>query len=655
MDTTVADPLVGQVLDGRYRIESRIARGGMATVYVARDIKLDRIIALKVMHPNLGHDDDFVRRFIGEAKAAAGLSHPHVVAVYDQGTDGQHVFLAMEYVPGRTLRDLLTERGRLGPREALGVMQPILAALGAAHRTGLVHRDVKPENVLITEDGQVKVADFGLARAESASKQTKTGMIIGTVAYLAPEQVLTGNADVRADVYAAGIMLFEMLTGRQPHEGDTPLAVAYKHVNDVVPAPSTWVPGLPPQLDTLVTLATSHDPARRPQDANQFLAAVAEVHRGLRPDFDQTMHDRTMHQAMADTSNATSVLAQPAPTGRAGRSHTQVLPPGAIPPQPGQEPPRAPMDRLISVVTGRYVLITLAALAAVILSWAVWYQVAGQYEHVPDNIVGMQLKDAKRELASDGIVVAIGKSVYSETVKKGAVAKTDPPPGSRVAQGDTVTVIPSKGRAPIPVPDTTGKSLEAAKKALQNAGFTVGKVTPEGSQTVPKGEVMRTDPRAGDKVSPDLPVDVIISAGMEMPNLVGANATEAANKLRGMGLKVDVKKQLDETKPINTVLSQDPEPGTGVSRDDEVTLVINQRDCEWYDVACHLQNNGGTTDPNAIPVPVVIGQKVDHAVKALQSAGFQVTVQKQVGVDRVLRQEPASGTLPKGSPVTIFH
>ncbi|MEV4258050.1 protein kinase, partial [Spirillospora sp. NPDC049652] len=255
MDTTVADPLVGQVLDGRYRIESRIARGGMATVYIARDVRLDRVVAIKVMHAGLAADDEFVARFIGEAKAAAALSHPNVVAVYDQRTDGEHVFLVMEYVPGRTLRDLLAERGRIGPREALTLMQPVLAALGAAHRAGMVHRDVKPENVLITEDGQAKVADFGLARAESASKMTKTGLIIGTVGYLAPEQVVTGNADLRSDVYAAGILLYELLTGELPHRADSPLAVAYKHVNEVVPAPSLAVQGLPPQVDALVTRA----------------------------------------------------------------------------------------------------------------------------------------------------------------------------------------------------------------------------------------------------------------------------------------------------------------------------------------------------------------------------------------------------------------
>src|SRR4051794_32257885 len=278
MDTTVADPLVGQVLDERYLVRSRIARGGMATVYHAHDRKLDRPVALKVMHANLASDEGFVRRFIDEAKHAAALSHPNVVAVYDQGTDKGHVFLAMEYVPGRNLRDVLNERGRLGPREALQIMQPVLAALSAAHRAGLVHRDVKPENVLLTADGLVKVADFGLARAETAGKQTKTGMIIGTVAYLAPEQVISGDADARTDVYAAGIMLFELLTGRQPHQGGTPLAVAYKHVNETVPLPSSIIAGLPPQLDALVATATSHDPARRPTDAGHFQAAAAEVY-----------------------------------------------------------------------------------------------------------------------------------------------------------------------------------------------------------------------------------------------------------------------------------------------------------------------------------------------------------------------------------------
>ncbi|MFP5345811.1 MAG: protein kinase domain-containing protein, partial [Actinomycetes bacterium] len=231
MDTTLSDPLVGRVLDGRYTVESRIARGGMATVYLATDNRLDRDVALKVMHPHLADDEQFVARFHREAKSAARMSHPSIVAVYDQGTDDGAVYLAMELVPGRTLRDLLDERAPLPPGEALDLLAPVLDALAAAHRAGIVHRDVKPENVLLTEDGGVKVADFGLARAaSSAHTGTSTGMLIGTVAYLSPELVLRGIADARTDVYAAGIMLFEMLTGRRPYVGEVPIQVAYQHV-----------------------------------------------------------------------------------------------------------------------------------------------------------------------------------------------------------------------------------------------------------------------------------------------------------------------------------------------------------------------------------------------------------------------------------------
>ena len=284
MDTTLARPPIGQLLDGRYRVESLIARGGMATVYLGTDTRLERTVALKIMHAELANDEDFVRRFVGEARSVAQLSHPNVVTVYDQGADGQVLYLAMEYVPGRTLRDLLNSRGRLSPREALDIMAGVLGGLAAAHDAGIAHRDVKPENVLLNDSGAVKVADFGLARLLAGVSQTKSGMIIGTAAYLAPEQVAGGAADARTDVYAAGVMLFELLTGRQPHTGDTPLAVAYKHVNEVVPPPSSVVPGLPPALDALVALATSRDPELRPGDAGQFLGAVTGVRHGLPPD-----------------------------------------------------------------------------------------------------------------------------------------------------------------------------------------------------------------------------------------------------------------------------------------------------------------------------------------------------------------------------------
>jgi eukaryotic-like serine/threonine-protein kinase len=280
MDRTLSPP-AGQLLDGRYRIEAQLARGGMATVYLATDTRLDRTVALKIVHQELAVDEEWVSRFDEEARSAARLSSQNIVAVYDQGSDGPLHFLAMEYVPGQTLRELLDARGSLDPPEALHIIDGVLRGLAAAHAAGIVHRDVKPENVLLTRFGEVKVADFGLARATSATSHTKAGMIIGTAAYLAPEQVSPGTADARTDVYAAGIVLFELLTGRQPFIADTALAVAYKHVNEAVPAPSQLVPGLPPAIDALVAMATSRDPELRPADASQFLDAVTAVRGGL--------------------------------------------------------------------------------------------------------------------------------------------------------------------------------------------------------------------------------------------------------------------------------------------------------------------------------------------------------------------------------------
>lgn len=644
MDARVADPLVGQVLDGRYRVESRVARGGMSTVYVARDIRLDRTIAIKVMHAGLAADEDFVARFIGEAKAAAALSHPNVVAVYDQRTDGEHVFLVMEYVAGHTLRDALSSLGRLGPRAALEIMQPVLAALGAAHRAGLVHRDVKPENVLITEDGQVKVADFGLARAETASKMTKTGVLIGTVGYLAPEQVMTGDADVRSDVYAAGVMLFELLTGRLPHQGDTPLAVAYKHVNETVPAPSSAVPGIPLRVDELVMDATSHDPSRRPQDANQYLAEVAEVFGGLPRDLDRRIEEASRTE--------TGVLEAPPMAPPAG-GRTAVLDAATLPREHAPAADRTRSDRAIGALTGRYVLVALGTIAAITLGWAVWYQTSGQYEHVPSSIIGMKLTEARDRLESDGLKVRTATAVYDDRIHKGAVAKTDPPAGARVADGATVTLTPSRGITPRKVPDVAGRSLAEAKQALEDEGFTVGRTSTTPSQTVDRDRVVGTDPEAGQRRSPDEPVGIILSTGMSMPGLIGQNGDAAANQLRSMGLKVKVEKKKVDGKPANTVVEQNPAKGEGVSRGDDVTLVVNKRDCIVdagpFQFGC--DDDQGTQN---IPVPDVTGRRVDDAKKALEDSGFRVSV-TGFGGDNVRFQSPSGGEAPRGSTVTIVR
>ena len=586
------------MLDGRYLVRSRVARGGMATVYAGHDTKLDRAVALKVMHANLADDEGFVRRFVDEAKNAAALSHPNVVAMYDQGTDQGRVFLVMEYVAGRTLRDLLTERGRLGPREALRILRPMLAALGAAHRAGLVHRDVKPENVLLAADGQVKVTDFGLARAETASRQTKTGMLIGTVAYLAPEQVLWGDADARADVYATGIMLFELLTGYQPYQAGTPLAVAYKHANETVPFPSSVIPGLPPQLDALVAGATDRDPARRPSDAERFRAAAGEVLRALPPDIDATL---------------ASVVPTPPGTSRAGDG-TQASPPEAVTqnlpvplgvPTSGRDgttrtlnvhtmtisdhegPPRAPRRRS----RGRYGLVAAGIVVVILLGSLVWFQTVRRTERVP-QLVGLSEADARLQADKLDLRVKIGSSRHDPSVAKDKVAGVQPGVGTQVRTGTLLTLIMSTGKPPVAVPDVRNQPLDQAKAQLQQAGLRPGGQLRQDSSTVRRGDVITTRPAAGNKQDPDEPVTIVISRGITMPDLSNLTPDQAARKLAALGLNVQWQQQdpVDGQQP-NTVVGQNPRAGRPVSRGDDVQVAFtDQGRCQW-DPFCSGSDN----------------------------------------------------------------
>src|SRR3954469_16357520 len=324
MEETVdrtADALIGRVLDGRYRVGPKIARGGMATVYEATDLRLDRTVAVKVMHEGLVDDEEFVSRFQREARAAAKLAHHNVVAVFDTGDDDGTLFLVMEYVPGLTLRDLIRKEAPMSPAKALAVIEPVLGALAAAHDAGILHRDVKPENVLMADDGRVKVADFGLARAiNSETQHTATGgVLIGTVSYLSPELVVNGRADARADVYAAGVLMYEMPPGHKPHQADSPIQVAYKHVHQDIPAPSASTRGIPPYVDALVARATARDTALRPADARVLLHQVRRVRHAL-------------DHGVIDDPDLLSDLTPTTPLG-GGRTPTGELPEHIIEPQ----------------------------------------------------------------------------------------------------------------------------------------------------------------------------------------------------------------------------------------------------------------------------------------------------------------------------------
>ena len=511
------DMLTGRMLDRRYHVRSRIAHGGMATVYLATDTRLDREVALKVMHADLARDAEFVGRFIGEAKSVARLSHPNVVAVYDQGDDGQYLFLAMEYVPGRTLRALLRERGWLPWNEALGIMDPVLAGLSAAHQAGIVHRDVKPENVLITPDGRVKVVDFGLARASAAMGQTRAGVIIGSVAYIAPEQVTGAATDARTDVYAAGIMAFEMMTGRQPYTGESPLAVAYAHVNSDVPAISDLVTGIPPAVDQLVRSATSRDPQRRPPNADAFLRAVRALRGASEPGESITgswaVPAETDAAAIASGSRALVVgsefegagltgagltgagfagagfgragyggagygSAEYAATGRydaggvafsganGGRRDVFMgLPFGGTTTGGGHDDGHEPfLQRWLFSTRLAYVAVAVVALLAVSIGG--WWLVAGRYRAVPD-VAGLSEAAASAALVQAGFHVRDGSSLIDNNVPKDYVVSISP--SGRALPGATITVTVSRGPRMITVPPVAGKSVADATTALQAA------------------------------------------------------------------------------------------------------------------------------------------------------------------------------------------
>ncbi|MFJ3995712.1 Stk1 family PASTA domain-containing Ser/Thr kinase [Streptomyces parvus] len=639
MDTTLQDPLVGQLLDGRYRIEARIAVGGMATVYRAVDTRLDRVLALKVMHPALATDVSFVERFIREAKSVARLAHPNVVAVFDQGAEGAYVYLAMEYVAGCTLRDVLRERGALQPRAALDILEPVLAALGAAHRAGFVHRDMKPENVLIGDDGWVKVADFGLVRAVGTATDT-TGSLLGTVSYLAPEQIEHGTADTRSDVYACGVVLYEMLTGAKPHTGENAAQVIYQHLNSDVPAPSAVVPGLPVALDSLVASATARNPEVRPHDAVLLLAETREARAGLT----DAELDAVPPQALSDSHDGaddrTSVIPRALPQDGGGdgvhRTSRLAMPP-AGPAAPARRtagrrgPFGGPHRRL--VVTLAAVLLTLG------IGTGVWYINSGQFTQVP-SLLGQTQQTAEKRLADAGLGLKGVDRVFSDTVERGEVVSSEPDSGDRIRGNGSVTLVVSRGPEIVRVPDVVGASLADARRSLKKVGLVPGMVTREFSEDVERGEVIRTDPRAGTDRNPDTAVALVVSKGapIDVPDVTGLSAEEATAELEAEGLKAEVLPgRVHSPEAAGDVAEQSPGEGTEAAEGDTIQLTVSK-------------------GPRMLDVPDVTGRDVDEARSTLEEAGFEVKVDRPFlsFSDTIASQSVDGGEqAPEGSTITI--
>ncbi len=621
----MSDAPVGRLLDGRYRVEASLARGGMATVYRALDTRLDRIVALKVMHPELTVDDEFVAAFIGEARSAARLSHPNVVGVFDQGHDDGVVFLAMEYVEGSTLRHVLRERGPLTSAQALGMLEPVLSALSAAHESGIVHRDVKPENVLVGENGRIKVADFGLARALADSSTGTRGVLLGTVNYISPEQAQGEPATPRSDVYSAGVMLYELLTGVPPHTGPTDSDIVRSHIERDVPPPSVFAPGIPPAVDELVRRATARDPRARFADAAAFGEAARTTRAAIGAPV-PGLEDR--ESAGVTVTEALSLTEIEAPNGPDPR-HTTIIPaptapahaPAARPGplrrpagQPARHGRRGPSSRRSKRRRGRAgpIVLVLALLLAGAVVAGAWWLGEGRYTTVPP-LRDLTFEEAELRAEEAGLRVRLGGTEPSERIEAGRVVRTEPDTTDRILRGRYVTLITSSGAERFAVPDLRGLPAEEATEELEELNL-VADVEEQYHDQVEEGHVIGQGVDPGEELRAGEQVPVYVSLGREPIEIVdytGQHADQAQQALTDAGFVVVREERHSGGVRPGFVVAQEPNGGTGY-RGDEVTLYVASADAR-------------------IPVPSVIGMQVDQARQLLEQQGFT-----NIRVDRPL-------------------
>ncbi|SDQ07084.1 serine/threonine protein kinase [Actinopolyspora saharensis] len=661
--------LLGYALERRYRVDSVIARGGMSTVYRGVDTRLDRPVALKVMDSRYSGDQSFTERFEREARAAARLHHPNIVAVYDQGVDpgahgDHHVYLVMQLVDGGTLRDLLRQREQLAPSVALSVLEAVLSALSAAHQAEMIHRDIKPENVLIGSGGSVQVADFGLVRAAAGSGTTGDSVILGTVAYLSPEQVTSGAADARSDVYAAGTVLYELLTGSPPFTGDTALSVAYRHVNSEVDAPSGHVPGLPQRLDELVMRLTSRDPAQRPVDG---AAALAEL-RGVRAELGLAAAPVPEPAPRADEQRAegdgppTERLSPVTATSSEGsgpggpRGTRALLRPGAEPPSGADESAGETTSEFAAVPAsgtgedrrgragrGRGRVLTALAVAVVLIGALVaggsWLWSGSSYVEVPE-LAGRPVAEAKQALNSAELEPHVSRSFHN-TVPENTVISSAPEGGTRIRTGDRVDLRVSRGRPTVPE-IRAGSRVSEVQSKLRNAQLSpeVDSSAERYHDSVPEGRVIGVEPSSGTEVATESPVRIIVSKGPApepVPDVGGAERQQAMQALREAGFEPYVAgHEFADGVPRNHVVRTDPSAGTKVQTSGSPRI--------------------GVVLSNAVSVPNFSGKQLSEARDQAEQAGLKLKVHSLIGRDdgRVFGQYPVAGsTVEQGSEVRV--
>ena len=627
--------LTGVLIDGRYEIHDLLARGGMATVYTALDTRLDRIVAVKVMHSHLAQDEEYVSRFIREAKAAASLTHPNVIAVHDQGWHQggpPAVFLVMEYVEGPTLRDILRERGKMSVDGALDILEEILAGIGAAHRAGIVHRDIKPENVILADDGRIKVADFGLAR-ELSSGSTLTadaGLVMGSISYLSPEQVERGVADARSDVYASGIILFELLTGKKPFEGESAIQVAYKHVHDDVPLPSSLSANVPPAVDALVRRATARDADMRPRDANIFLREVKSV------------REEDHSPALISPPPA-----PPAPPATPVKKETPSSPVSEI--AMGESNSKKPKGISTPKVAGRKIPRqkrtrrnrSIAVLLAITLGGWLWYATVGPGASVAaPSLLGLSIDEATQEAQNAGLKIEIKSRAFDEQIPQDHVITSSPAGGAQVDNGSTISIVVSKGAERFVIPTLTGLSLAEATNTLSDLNLKLSTLAEEYDAAIPLGYIISSTPAAGQKVKRSTVVKVVVSKGVEQISIlsyVNKSGDQALSDLTDAGAKVVSKNVFSDTVAPGLVVAQNPDGPANIEKGAKVTISISK-------------------GPALIKVPNLVKMTTELAKKTLEDAGFnnyKINILKSKGPGKVVGQTPKAGSMVKPGTLIV--
>ena len=637
--------MIGRLVDGRYQVRSRIARGGMATVYLATDLRLERRVAIKVMHGHLADDESFKQRFIQEARSAARLAHPNVVNVFDQGQDADSAYLVMEYLPGITLRDLLQEYGSLTPDQTLDISEAVLSGLAAAHKAGIVHRDLKPENVLLADDGRIKIGDFGLARAATANTATGAALL-GTVAYLSPELVTRGIADTRSDIYAVGIMMYEMLTGEQPFRGEQPMQIAYQHANDAVPTPSSVNTRIPAELDELVLWATARDPEHRPRDARTMLDQLHDTEALI----------KTALPSTATGAQRTVVLpSAPAPADPGSEAETQILGP-RITARAAAAAEVPDSTAALAVASqkrrgrGVWLLILVVVLAAVAGTTG-WYFGAGPGSKVtiPQSIEGKTPAQAEAILVDLGFTVddELG-TIDSPTVPKDAVAQTDPEIGSAIAKGATVQLLISTGPKPIPFADaiTKGMPVSDAEAAIEAAPWTLAGTTVQFDAEVAKDaviDVLGADGKTsilGAETYGELQELTLVASAGAVPDVKGSSLDEAIGALGGVGL---------------TASAGSAEYSDTIDEGDVIKIELDEGQILHPGDTVLLQTSRG---PAPVDVPDIIGWTWGEAKAKLDELGIKYEYNQGAdlapGLVTVKSTDPGAGTsIHRGDTIKV--